>query len=52
MRGCQRDEETRGEACPSLRDVNVAPGARLRRQRAHMGFADRTQFRGRGGQEG
>lgn len=29
------------EPRPSLRDVSVAPGARLRRQCAHMGFTDR-----------
>lgn len=31
-----------GESRPSLRDVSVAPGARLRRQRVHMGFAERS----------
>lgn len=49
-RGDTRGWGTRRRAVerPSLRDVNVAPGARLRRQRAHMGFADRTQFWGKG----
>jgi len=31
-----------GDSRPSLRDVSAAPGARLRRQRAHMGFAERS----------
>lgn len=39
----RKKERARGmtrEPRPSLRDVSVAPGARLRRQCAHMGFTD------------
>lgn len=41
----ERNVRVRGvmrELRPSLRDVSVAPDARLREQCAHMGFTDRT----------
>lgn len=37
-----RVREVTREPRPSLRDVSMAPGARLRRQCAHMGFTDRS----------